>query len=73
MVRCEVVGQLPIVDAVTGEDKVKGQHVQLDPSKTNIRALVEAGLVVEAPEIVGEGGPELLKMPTGVVVKKAAK
>lgn len=45
LVRCEVIGQFPIVDAKTGADVLKGSVVQLDPEKTNIPALVEAGHV----------------------------
>lgn len=50
MVRCEVIGQLPIVDAVTGKDVLKGNEVSLDPTETNIRALEEAGLVRALPD-----------------------
>jgi hypothetical protein len=45
LVKCEVIGQLPIVDAETGTDVVKPHVVTLDDEKTNIPALVQAGLV----------------------------
>lgn len=45
LVRCEVIGDLPIVDRVTDADVLKGDVVQLDPSYTNIPLLVECGLV----------------------------
>lgn len=49
LVKCEVVGDLPIVD-VSGADVGKGNTVTLDDEKTNIPALVQAGLVVVQPE-----------------------
>lgn len=45
LVTCEVVGEMPIVDAKTGADVLKGNTVQLDPDETNIPALEQAGLV----------------------------
>lgn len=45
LVRCEVIGALPIVDAKTGADVLKGNTVNLDPDQTNIPALEQAGLV----------------------------
>jgi hypothetical protein len=45
LVRCEVVGPLPIVCAKTGNDIVKPNEVFLDPEYTNISALVSAGHV----------------------------
>lgn len=49
LVRCEVVGQLPIVDAETGADVVKPNVVTLDDERTNIPALTQAGLVKVLP------------------------
>lgn len=49
LVTCEVVGGLPIVDAETGADVVKGNTVTLDDEQTNIPALVQAGLVKVLP------------------------
>lgn len=45
MQKFEVIGILPIVDAVTGEDVNKGGTVTLDPEQTNIRALMQARLI----------------------------
>jgi hypothetical protein len=45
LVECEVIGPLPIVDAVTGRDVVKGGRVVLDEERTVIRALIESALV----------------------------
>lgn len=41
----EVVGELPIIDAVTHQSITKGNTVQLDPSITIIPPLVEYGLI----------------------------
>ncbi len=50
LVKCEVIGQLPIVDAKTGEDVVRPNTVTLDDQETNIPALTQAGLVKVLPE-----------------------
>lgn len=42
-IRAEVIGALPIRDAVTREDVEEGGIVHLDPTSTLIDALVEAG------------------------------
>lgn len=44
LVVCDVVGPLPIVDAVTGKDVTAGPVV-LDDERTVIHVLVTAGLV----------------------------
>lgn len=44
-VTVKVVGAMPIRDAVTREDVPEGQTVRLDPAKTIIKALVQAGAV----------------------------
>lgn len=59
LVRCEVVGDLPIVDRVTGVDVEKGGVVQLEaalennspPGKgqTRIDLLLECGLIKVLP------------------------
>lgn len=49
LVKREVIGGLPIVDAVTGADVLKGNTVTLDDEKTNIAALEQAGLVKATP------------------------
>lgn len=59
LVRCEVIGDLPIVDRVTGRDVEKGGVVQLAPApvngappglgETRIDLLVECGLVKVLP------------------------
>jgi hypothetical protein len=55
LVRCEVTGALPIVDAVTGADVAKGNPVQLDDERTNIAALEQAGLVRRLPAKAEKG------------------
>ena len=43
-VRCTVIGPAPIV-GVDGQDVYTGGTVELDPSYTNIQALIEGGHV----------------------------
>jgi len=50
LVSCKVVGKLAIRDAVTRESLPEGQTVRLDPTKTIISALVQAGCVELIPE-----------------------
>jgi hypothetical protein len=60
VVRCEVIGNLPIVDCESGEDRYKGDIVALlsippgvppGPGECRVDLLVEAGLVkVLGPE-----------------------
>lgn len=64
VVRCEVIGDLPIVDYETGEDRYKGDIVTLMPAvgqptarTTVISALVECGLV----KVVTDEKPAKLK------------
>ena len=45
LVECEVIGDLPIVDARDGGDRTKGQTVVLDDERTVIGILLDAGLV----------------------------
>lgn len=40
LVQADVVGPFPIVDALGGGDKVKGQTVVLDDEATNVDALL---------------------------------
>lgn len=54
LVRCEVIGRFPVVDARTGEDIPPGGVVELDPGTedivaTNIPALIAGGMVRIAP------------------------
>lgn len=57
----EVIGALPIVDAVTAESVRAPGTVQLDPARTIIEPLVEFGLIrplaakQAAAEAQGEG------------------
>jgi hypothetical protein len=50
LVRCEVIGPLPIVCVKTGNDIVKPDEVYLDTEHTNIPALVSAGHVKVLPK-----------------------
>ncbi len=45
----EVAGVLPIRDAVTRESVHSGGTVRLDPTRTNIDALIEAGSLKPLP------------------------
>lgn len=49
LVRCEVTGRFPVVDARTGEDVPPGGTVELDPLATQIPALIAGGMVRIAP------------------------
>lgn len=54
LVRCEVIGPYPVVDARTGEDVMPGGEVWLDPgdetvNATNIPALIAGGHVRIVP------------------------
>lgn len=48
-----VVGELPIVDAVTKQSVRKPGVVQLDPEKTLIEPLIEYGLIKPLPAAEG--------------------
>ncbi len=54
LVKCDVVGQFPVVDARTGEDIPPGGVVELDPVATQIPALIAGGFVriAKAPAAV---------------------
>lgn len=54
LIRCEIIGPWPVVDARTGEDVMPGGFVELDPgddqiNATNVPALIAGGIVRIAP------------------------
>jgi hypothetical protein len=51
----EVTGALPIRDAVTRESVQPGGTVRLDPTRTNIDALIEAGSLKPLPAKAEKG------------------
>jgi len=54
-----VVKSVRVADTV---DATKGQTAYLDPAETNIAVLTQAQLVKVLPKVVGEKGPETLKL-----------
>jgi hypothetical protein len=51
----EVAGVMPIRDAVTRESVQPGGTVRLDPTRTNIDALIEAGSLKPLPAKAEKG------------------
>jgi hypothetical protein len=54
LVTAEVVGPLPIVDAVTGNSVRTGGTVRLDPTRTVISWLVDGGHIRLMPAKAGK-------------------